>query len=65
MKAATQKTGLVKKYIQLYKEHGARGFIQKAGWPVALGLFAFFLAKGLVYIALFYGGASWIKSMFS
>lgn len=60
-----EKTGFIKKYVGMYKEHGMRGFIQQAGWPVALGLFTFFLVKGLVYIALFYGGASWIRSMFS
>ena len=60
-----KKTGFIKKYVQLYKEYGLRGFILQAGWPVALGLFTFFLVKGLVYIALFYGGASWIRSLFT
>jgi hypothetical protein len=55
----------MRKYIQMYKQEGLKGFIKKAGWPVALGLFMFFLIKGLVYIAIFYGGIEWVRSLLS
>ncbi len=60
-----QKLSTYKKYRLLYQKEGLRGFIKKAGWPVTIGLFIFFLVKGLIYIAIFYGGFEWIKRMFS
>jgi len=46
---------MLKKYKQIKKEKGWKGLITEAGWPVAIGLFLFFLIKGLVWLAVFYG----------
>lgn len=46
---------MLKRYKQIKKEKGWKGLIQEAGWPVAIGLFLFFLIKGLVWLAVFYG----------
>ncbi|QNR26110.1 hypothetical protein [Croceimicrobium hydrocarbonivorans] len=44
-----------KYYKHVRKQHGWKGLVKEAGWPVAIGLFAFFLIKGLVWLAVFYG----------
>lgn len=53
----------IKKYRQMFKEEGFKGFVKKAGWKVTLGLFMFFLLKGLVHLAIWLGGIKWISSM--
>lgn len=45
----------LKYYKQIRKEQGWKGLIKAAGWPVAIGLFLFFLIKGLIWLAIFYG----------
>ncbi|MCR9153529.1 MAG: hypothetical protein ACPGVV_07800 [Croceimicrobium sp.] len=44
-----------KYYKQVRKEQGWKGLVKEAGWPVAIGLFLFFLIKGLIWLAVFYG----------
>jgi hypothetical protein len=64
MNEKSQQISTYKKYRLLYKKEGLKGFIKKAGWPVTIGLFMFFLVKGLIYLAIFYGGFEWIKRVF-
>jgi hypothetical protein len=55
----------IKRYRQILKEEGAKGFIKKVGWPVAIAVFMFFFIKGLVWLAIFYGGVEWLRRIFS
>ncbi len=43
-----------KAYKKVLKEEGFKGLVQKAGWKVALGLFMFFLVKGLLWLIVPY-----------
>jgi hypothetical protein len=45
---------VVKKYRTIFKEEGFKGVIRKAGWPAAIGLFLFFLIKGLLWLLIPY-----------
>lgn len=46
---------MLKKYKTILKEEGWKGLIKKEGWKVGALLFTFFLVKGLVWLAIFYG----------
>ncbi len=46
---------MLKRYKAIYKEAGFKGLIEKEGWKVGLLLFSFFLVKGLLWLAVFYG----------
>ena len=46
---------MFKKYRAILKEHGWKGLIKKEGWKVGVLLFLFFLIKGLIWLAIFYG----------
>ena len=46
---------MLKRYRAVLKEEGWRGLIKKEGWKVGVLLFTFFLVKGLVWLAVFYG----------
>jgi hypothetical protein len=48
-------------YREILKRDGWAGLIRQAGWPVALGLFSFFLLKGLAWLALAYGGLEMLR----
>jgi hypothetical protein len=45
---------MFKKYRGILKEEGWKGLIKKSGWKVALGLFLFFLIKGLLWLIIPY-----------
>jgi hypothetical protein len=62
----TKTTGFsIKRYRQIIKDEGYKGFVKKVGWPVAIGVFMFFFIKGLVWLAIFYGGFEWLRRLFS
>ncbi|MDR9375185.1 MAG: hypothetical protein RI842_08530 [Schleiferiaceae bacterium] len=44
-----------KRYQQIRKEKGWKGLVKEVGWQAAALLFLFFLLKGLVWLAVFYG----------
>lgn len=46
---------MLHKYRTILKEHGWKELIRREGWKVGLLLFLFFLIKGLVWLAIFYG----------
>jgi hypothetical protein len=46
---------MFKRYRQTLKEEGWKGLIRKEGWKVGVLLFLFFLVKGLIWLAIFYG----------
>ncbi|MFL2566073.1 MAG: hypothetical protein ACJ0QM_02830 [Schleiferiaceae bacterium] len=46
----------LKVYRQVLKNEGWSGLVKKSGKPVAIGLFLFFLLKGLGWLFLLYGG---------
>ncbi len=46
---------MLKKYRAIVKEEGWKGLIRKEGWKVGVALFLFFLIKGLIWLAIFYG----------
>ena len=46
---------MIKKYRKIVKEKGWKGLKQEAGWGVVAVLFTFFLVKGLIWLAIFYG----------
>jgi hypothetical protein len=48
-------------YRATLKKEGWAGLVRQAGWPVAIGLFSFFLLKGLVWLALAYGGLEMLR----
>jgi hypothetical protein len=48
-------------YREILKRDGWAGLIRQAGWPVAIGLFSFFLLKGLAWLALAYGGLEMLR----
>lgn len=50
-----------KEYRLILKRDGWAGLVRQAGWPVAIGLFSFFLIKGLAWLALAYGGLEMIR----
>jgi hypothetical protein len=52
----------IRLYKQVLKAQGWKGLVKELGWKVALALFMFFLIKGLLWLALFYGGFEAIKS---
>ena len=52
-----------KYYKQVRKQQGWKALVKEAGWPVAIGLFAFFLIKGLVWLAVFYGLFNFANSL--
>ncbi len=54
----------LKTYKKVLKEEGWRGLLRKAGWKVAILLFLFFLIKGLVWLAIFYGGVELVRNWF-
>lgn len=49
------------KYRAILKEEGWKGLIKAVGWKAALLLFLFFLLKGLVWLAIFYGAFEFIQ----
>ena len=49
------------KYREILKRDGWSGLVRQAGWPVAIGLFSFFLLKGLAWLALAYGGLEMLR----
>jgi hypothetical protein len=65
MESQAKPLGTLKKYRKMYKEEGFKGFVQKAGWKITLGLFLFFLLKGLLHLAIWFGGIKWISSLLS
>lgn len=46
---------MFKKYKFILKEEGWKGLIRREGWKVGALLFTFFLVKGLLWLAVFYG----------
>tara|TARA_Y100000385_G_scaffold107646_1_gene111761 strand:- start:143 stop:307 length:165 start_codon:yes stop_codon:yes gene_type:complete len=46
----------IKVYRQVLKNEGWSGLLKKSGKSVAIGLFLFFLLKGLGWLLLLYGG---------
>jgi hypothetical protein len=48
-------------YRATLKREGWAGLVRQAGWPVAIGLFSFFLLKGLAWLALAYGGLEMLR----
>jgi len=46
----------LKLYRSILREEGWTGLTKKAGRPVAIGLFLFFLLKGIAWLVLAYGG---------
>lgn len=46
---------MLKRYRKILKEKGWKGLIKEEGWKVGVLLFLFFLIKGLVWLAIFYG----------
>ncbi|MDG1881511.1 MAG: hypothetical protein P8I92_04375 [Schleiferiaceae bacterium] len=46
----------LKVYRAILKKEGWSGLIKKSGKTVAIGLFTFFLLKGLLWLFLLYGG---------
>lgn len=46
----------LKWYRSILREEGWTGLTKKAGRPVAIGLFLFFLLKGIAWLVLAYGG---------
>lgn len=51
----------LREYRMILKRDGWAGLIRQAGWPVAIGLFSFFLLKGLAWLALAYGGLELVR----
>ena len=45
----------LKKYKAIYKAEGWKGLSKKMGKTAAIALFLFFLIKGLIWLAIFYG----------
>ena len=52
----------LKYYKQVLKEEGWKGLVAKLGWKVAIGLFMFFLIKGLLWLVVLYGGVEFFRS---
>jgi len=48
-------------YRATLKREGWAGLVRQGGWPVAIGLFSFFLLKGLAWLALAYGGLEMLR----
>ena len=47
--------GFMRKYVLIFREKGLKEGLNAVGWPVAIGLFLFFLIKGItLYIILPY-----------
>ena len=47
--------GFMHKYVLIFREKGLTGGLKAVGWPTAIGLFLFFLIKGMtLYIILPY-----------
>ncbi len=46
---------MFRRYRSIVKEEGWKGLIRKEGWKVGVLLFMFFLIKGLIWLAVFYG----------
>ena len=45
----------MRRYVRIFREEGLKGGLRAVGWPAAIGLFMFFLIKGVVlYILLPY-----------
>lgn len=53
---------MIRKYRLILKEKGWKGLVKDVGWTAAILMFAFFLIKGLVWLALLYGGIKWYSS---
>lgn len=62
--AETSSRFSLKSYKKVLKEEGWKGLLRKAGWKVAILLFLFFLIKGLIWLAIFYGGFELVNNMF-
>jgi hypothetical protein len=45
----------------VYKTQGWSGLVKTMGRPAAILLFLFFLGKGLVWLAVLYGGVKWFS----
>ena len=52
MKTLTPK--FLKKYVLVFREKGLKEGVRTLGWPTAIGLFMFFLIKGLLYLIIPY-----------
>lgn len=46
---------MLKRYRKILKEEGWKSLIKQEGWKVGVLLFCFFLVKGLIWLAVFYG----------
>lgn len=46
----------IKEYKAVYKRAGWKGLAKELGPAAAITLFMFFLIKGLIWLAVFYGG---------
>lgn len=46
----------IRAYKLILRKEGWAGLSKKAGRPVAIGLFMFFLLKGIAWLVLAYGG---------
>ncbi|WP_170266472.1 hypothetical protein [Phaeocystidibacter luteus] len=49
-------------YKSVYKRAGWKGLAKELGPVAAISLFLFFLIKGLIWLAIFYGGYEAISS---
>jgi hypothetical protein len=52
---------LLNTYKTVYKTQGWSGLVKTMGRPAAVLLFLFFLGKGLVWLAVLYGGLKWFS----
>jgi hypothetical protein len=52
---------LLSTYKTVYKTQGWSGLVKTMGRPAAILLFLFFLGKGLVWLAVLYGGVKWFS----
>jgi hypothetical protein len=52
---------LLKTYQGVYRSEGWSGLVRTMGRPAAVVLFFFFLGKGLVWLAVLYGGVKWFS----
>ena len=52
------------KYKAIYKERGIKGLMKEGGRKLVIVLFLFFLIKGLIWLAVFWGLFEFVKQGF-
>ena len=45
---------IISKYISVFKKEGFQGVLKQGGWKIVIGLFLFFLLKGIAWIVVPY-----------